>query len=86
MPTISIFYGIYIMMYFRDHAPPHFHASYGAHEALIDIRSGAVISGSLPRSELKLVQQWAADHKDELLQNWNLCRSNQHPNQIAPLA
>lgn len=28
MPTISFFYGIAIRMYFRDHAPPHFHAIY----------------------------------------------------------
>jgi hypothetical protein len=26
MPTISTFYGILIQMFWRDHAPPHFHA------------------------------------------------------------
>jgi len=26
MPTISIFYGIIIRMFFEEHAPPHFHA------------------------------------------------------------
>jgi hypothetical protein len=25
MPTISTFYGILIQMFWRDHAPPHFH-------------------------------------------------------------
>jgi hypothetical protein len=29
VPRISIFYGIVIAMYYRDHAPPHFHAVYG---------------------------------------------------------
>lgn len=29
MPKISEFFGIYIYMYFEDHAPPHFHALYG---------------------------------------------------------
>jgi Domain of unknown function (DUF4160) len=28
MPTISMFYGILIKMFFDDHAPPHFHAEY----------------------------------------------------------
>ncbi|MBK6770743.1 MAG: DUF4160 domain-containing protein [Ignavibacteria bacterium] len=28
MPEISRFYGIIIRMYFKDHAPPHFHAEY----------------------------------------------------------
>jgi hypothetical protein len=29
MPTISVFYGISIRMFFNDHAPPHFHALCG---------------------------------------------------------
>ena len=35
MPRISFFYGIAIYMYFRDHAPPHFHAQYAGEEAVI---------------------------------------------------
>lgn len=38
MPTISQFFGIVIQMFWREHAPPHFHALYAEHEALIDIR------------------------------------------------
>ncbi len=29
MPEVSRFFGIVIMMYYNDHAPPHFHARYG---------------------------------------------------------
>jgi hypothetical protein len=28
MPTISEFYGMYIQMYWNDHAPPDFHVRY----------------------------------------------------------
>ncbi|MFK0570419.1 DUF4160 domain-containing protein [Endozoicomonas sp.] len=35
MPVISSFFGIYIRMYHADHAPPHIHAAYQGHEALI---------------------------------------------------
>ena len=35
MPTIAIFYGIVIQMYWRDHGPPHLHAFYQGFEALI---------------------------------------------------
>ena len=42
MPTISIFFGIIIQMYWRDHAPPHFHAWYQGKEALIDIATGDI--------------------------------------------
>jgi len=37
MPEVSRFYGIVIRMYFSDHWPPHFHAEYGEHEAVIGI-------------------------------------------------
>lgn len=35
-------------MYFADHNPPHFHAIYGEHEALIAIGDGSVVGGGLP--------------------------------------
>jgi hypothetical protein len=28
MPTISSFFGLVIQMFWREHAPPHFHALY----------------------------------------------------------
>ena len=37
MPRISQFYGIVVYMYYRDHAPPQFHAIYGEYEAEIEI-------------------------------------------------
>lgn len=43
MPTLSAFYGIVIQMFWQDHPPPHFHALYAEHEALIDIRTLEVI-------------------------------------------
>ncbi len=51
MPTISMFYGILILMYFYDnkkHARPHIHAEYGDHVASIAIDDGEILSGSLP--------------------------------------
>ena len=49
MPRLSQFYGIAIYMYYRDHAPPHFHAIYGEHEATFRIATGTVLAGRLPR-------------------------------------
>lgn len=48
MPTISMFYGGLIQMYWNDHAPPHFHALYSEYEVLIDIRTLEILEGSLP--------------------------------------
>lgn len=38
MPTISMFYGIVIRMYYDDHNPPHFHAFYGDYKAIFNLK------------------------------------------------
>ena len=43
MPELCRFYGIIIPMFWADHPPPHFHAIYGEHEALIEIQSSEII-------------------------------------------
>jgi hypothetical protein len=85
MPSISIFYGVVIQMFWNDHAPPHFHALYGEHEALIDIHTLEVVAGSMPRRALSLVLEWASEHRNELMEDWTLCEARQTPNKIPPL-
>jgi len=85
MPTISVFYGIMIQMFWDDHAPPHFHALYAEHEVLIDITTLRIIKGEMPRRALSLVLEWASLHREELLEDWNLCDKHQTPNKISPL-
>ncbi|RIA47489.1 DUF4160 domain-containing protein [Dichotomicrobium thermohalophilum] len=85
MPTVSVFYGILIQMFWNDHAPPHFHARYAGDEALIDIRTLEVIRGHLPPRARSLAMEWADQHRAELLENWELCSQKQHPKEIEPL-
>ena len=85
MPTISVFGGIKITMYYDDHNPPHFHAEYAGNRALIDIQNTYVIGGSLPNRQLKFVLAWAEMHKDELMQNWELSKDNLPLQPITPL-
>lgn len=49
MPRLSYFYGIAVYIYWDDHNPPHYHATYGEHEAWIVIADGSVLQGSLTR-------------------------------------
>ena len=86
MPTISVFYGIIIQMYWDDHAPPHFHALYAEHEVLINLLTLEVVKGSLPKRALVLVLEWAQDHRLELMENWDLCKNNKIPKKIQPLS
>jgi uncharacterized protein DUF4160 len=85
VPRVSHFYGIVIEMYFSDHPPPHFHAIYAEHGALIEIESGALIEGSIPPRALRLVRQWARLHRDELMANWRRARAGQTTKRIEPL-
>ena len=86
MPEICRFYGIIIAMFFDDHNPPHFHARYGKDKATVEINSLRVLEGRIPPRALGLVMEWASQHQNELLQNWELAKNNQPPEKIAPLA
>lgn len=85
MPRVSEFFGVIVTMYFNDHAPAHFHARYGEHEALVVIETLEVYEGSLPRRALALVLEWAAQRRSDLRSNWDRARQGQPLRPIAPL-
>jgi hypothetical protein len=85
VPGLSEFYGIVIYMYFLDHNPPHFHAIYAKHEALIRIDNGDVIRGRLPRTAGKLVEEWRRLHVDDLVANWQQAQEPAALSSIEPL-
>lgn len=85
MPRVAEFYGIAIYMYFADHAPPHFHAIYGQHEAEIEISTGAILKGGLPTRAERLVREWRREYQGELEENWNLARAHLAMRPIPPL-
>jgi len=85
MPEISRFFGIVIKMYYNEHQPPHFHAEYGEYGVELSIETLDVIAGKLPRRVLGLVLEWAAEHRDELRENWNQARTHEILYKIEPL-
>lgn len=85
MPSISTFFGIVIEMFWREHGPPHFHATYAEHEAVITIDTLDIIRGELPRRAQGLVLEWAEQHRDALQENWHRCSRLMPPNPIPPL-
>jgi len=84
VPRISEFYGIVIYMYYDDHEPPHFHASYGGEEAMFDLK-GNLIKGTLPKRALALIREWAMENQSLIVENWNLARDYQPLKWIKPL-
>ena len=88
MPTISMFYGIIVYMYFIDnkqHHVPHIHAKYQNQEVIVSIPDGSVLDGAIPNSKMKLLSAWIELHQDELIADWDLAVSGQHPYKIDPL-
>jgi hypothetical protein len=83
-----MFYGIIIRLYLLDdkqHHSPHIHAKYAEFEVAIGIDDGEILSGDLPRKQLRLVQAWVELHRDELMADWELAISGELPYKIAPL-
>lgn len=85
MPTISAFFGILIRMYYDDHNPPHFHAYYGEHEAIIAIQTLEIMEGKLPKRALAMVLEWTVEHRQELLEDWERAEQHLPLHKIEPL-
>jgi hypothetical protein len=85
MPEISRFFGIIVQMYYNDHEPPHFHVRYSGQKALIGIETLALLRGYLAPRALGLVTEWAAIHREELMEDWTLARAEAKLKPIAPL-
>ena len=88
MPTISMFYGIIVSMFFEikeKHHLPHVHVRYQDARASIAIEDGAVLAGEFPARQLRMVQVWIDLHRDELLADWELAKSGEELFRIDPL-
>ena len=82
MPTISMFYGLLIRMFFRDtekHHVPHIHADYQGQVAVYSVPDGALLAGQLPPNKHKLVVAWIEIHQEDLLADWNLAVNGKKP-------
>jgi len=84
MPTISMFYGIIIAMYYNDHNPPHIHAKYNEYEATIEIKTFK-ITGKLPANAKKLLKKWIKKNNNALLENWNLAKDGLPLKNVPPI-
>ena len=82
MPTISVFFGFVVQMYWRDHPPPHIHVLYQGFEALFAIETAEIIAGELPPPATRLIREWIERRRPELLANWENGRMMQSFNRV----
>ena len=88
MPTISMFYGILVSIFYGEteqHHAPHIHARYQGKKSSIAIEDGRLLAGDFPPRQLRMVQVWIDIHRDELLADWELVVAGEKPFRIAPL-
>ena len=76
MPTISIFFGMVITMYWDDHPPPHYHVRYKDYRAVVAIDTGSLLHGALPTGAKRALQIWTDRHRSELMANWMRAEQN----------
>jgi Domain of unknown function (DUF4160) len=65
----------------KANAPPHFPVQYGEFQAEMAIETLQVLAGRLLRRALGITLEWAASHRVELFDDWELCRQHKLPTQ-----
>lgn len=85
MPELSRFFGIIVVMYYADHAPPHFHVRYNEHRAKISILDLQLLDGQLPKRVMSMVLEWGFLHREALQENWARMLASQPLLPVAPL-
>ena len=88
MPEIARFFGIIVRMYVEaggQHHRPHFHAYYQDHVGIYAIDEIALVAGSMPTRQDRLILAWAELHQEELLADWHALQAGRPPAKIEPL-
>jgi len=85
MPEISRFLGVIIAMYYKDHPPPHFHAKYEGQTGVFTIADLKLVEGKLPKRVISLVLEWAFEHREALMEDWDLAVAKKPLRKIPPL-
>ena len=85
MPVISVFFGIVIRMFYREHGIPHFHAEHQGQQATFKF-DGKLLAGTIrSRTAVRLIGEWATTHGPELEANWDRMKAGRSLERIEPL-
>lgn len=85
MPVISLFFGIVIRMFYREHGVPHFHAEHQSQQATFTFDGELLAGGLQSRTALRLIKEWATAYREELQANWSRIESGEALERIPPL-
>lgn len=77
MPKLHRIGSAQVVMYYGDHAPPHFHVKSHEGDAMIGLESGLpVLKGKIPSQLYREVKDWAAPRMEALEGCWSMAKQN----------
>lgn len=85
MPYVSMFFGIIIRMFHREHNPPHFHAEYQGQTGVFDFDGRMIYGNMRSKTARRLIREWAGLHRDDLVLNWERAMKKEEIGKIDPL-
>ena len=85
MPIIAAFFGMVVRLYHADHEPPHIHVQYGEFEAIVEITTGVIMRGKLPKRLERILQDWLKTRRTEVMKAWQDARAHRMPRKVKPL-
>ena len=85
MPIISMFFGIVIQMFYKEHEPPHFHAEYQGQRGKFDLDGEMMVGSIRSPTALRLIREWTTLHRGDIQANWGKMKAGMPLERIAPL-
>lgn len=85
MPIIAAFFGMLIRVYHSDHEPPHIHVQYGEFNAIVEIATGDIMKGRLPKRLQRVLIEWLRERRGEIMRAWDDAMMHRIPKKIRPL-
>jgi hypothetical protein len=85
VPIISVFFGIVVRMFYKEHEPAHFHAEYQGQQGKFDLDGHLIVGNVQSGTALRLVSEWASLHRRELELNWEKMKAGRPLDRIQPL-
>jgi len=85
VPIISVFFGIVIRMFYREHEPAHFHAEYQGQQGKFDLDGELTVGNIRSKTALRLIREWASHHRRELEADWENVKMGRPLERVEPL-
>lgn len=76
---VAVTDGVKLLINLNEHAPPHFHVSYGNEKGLVTIADCHFMDGNLSDRTRNIVYGWWNPNKETLIQKWNASRPSDCP-------